>query len=242
MDKIAKNASSNTLLLFAVIVLAFISGVLATRVWQLEKTIKNSNVAGADTAKPQETAEPTTQRINIEPGNLFVEGNKNAKVKIVVFNDFQCPFCKRFHEETINNLRKDYVETGKIALYFRHYPLPFHHNAVKAAEAAECANEQNKFKDYQDTLFTKQTEWEEKSEDEAFNLFISFAKDLSLNTDKFSTCLSEDKYKTAVEEDIKSAQEYGVSGTPTSFINGSKVVGAQPYPSFKSIIDQELNK
>lgn len=234
----------NHLLVILVVILAFISGVLATRVWYLEKDTQNKNTALiANNTNPTQPTEQIAQRIeDVKIGHLPLLGEQNAKIKIVVFSDFQCPYCKRFVDETFKDLRTDYINTGKVALYFRHYPLPFHQNAQKAAESAECANEQDNFWQYHDILFDKQTEWSEKAANDALDTFISYAASLNLNTEKFSACLKEDRYKKVIEEDIADGQKYGVTGTPTSFINGLTVVGAQPYSSIKSSIDQELAK
>lgn len=99
-------------------------------------------------------------RTDIKAGRLPILGNKNAKVTMVEWSDFQCPYCEQFFTATLGQIKKDYIDTGKIKVAFRQYPLPFHANAEKAAEASECAHEQGKFWAYHDILFQNQAAWE----------------------------------------------------------------------------------
>jgi protein-disulfide isomerase len=101
-------------------------------------------------------------QINVAKGHLPVLGNEKAKITIVEFSDFQCPFCERFFIDTLPQLKKEYLDTGKAQLTFRHFPLTsIHPNAQKAHEASECANEQGKFWEYHDLLFQTQQSWSE---------------------------------------------------------------------------------
>ena len=191
----------------------------------------------------QEAEKPTAQsetpqqpqKLNIDVDDGPVLGNKNAPVTIVEFSDFQCPYCGRFFTQTLPSIKKDYIDTGKVKLVFRDFPLSFHPNAEPAAEAAECANEQGKYWEYHDKLF-------ENQDSLSSELYIKLAGDLGLDVDKFKTCIETSKYKQEVEDDFNYGQSVGVSGTPTFFINGIKLVGAQPYEAFKQIIDAELAK
>lgn len=99
-------------------------------------------------------------RNDIAPGKLPILGNKDAKVTLVEWSDFQCPYCEQFFTNALGQIKKDYIDTGKAKLYYRQYPLSFHANAQKAAEASECANEQGKFWAYHDQLFQNQQAWE----------------------------------------------------------------------------------
>lgn len=108
-----------------------------------------------------ETPIPTPPKQDVDTGHLPTLGNNKAKVTVVEFSDFQCPFCKRFFDDTFSQLKKDYIDTRKIQFTYRHFPLrSIHANAQKAGEAAECANEQGKFWQYHDTLFQQQNTWE----------------------------------------------------------------------------------
>ena len=160
-------------------------------------------------------------------------GKKNAKVTIIEFSDFQCPFCKR-SRDTIEKIKKEYPNDVKIV--YRDFPLVFHPKAPKASEAAECAHEQGKFWEMHDKIYEGAPD---KLEVEDFK---GYAKDLKLNTSKFDKCLDSDKYASEVKKDFEDGQKAGVSGTPTFFVNGRKLVGAQPYEQFKSLIDKELGR
>jgi protein-disulfide isomerase len=181
---------------------------------------------------------PQPQRIEVSLDDDPVKGSPNAKVTIVEFSDFQCPFCARFAAQTLPQIEEKYIKTGKVKLVYRDFPLNFHQYAQKAAEAAECADEQGKFWEYHDILFQKQSEWATVGESK----FKEYAQQLGLNTQKFNQCLDSGKYANEVQKDYNDGLKYGVSGTPTFFINGIKVVGAQPYSVFEQIIEQELSK
>ncbi len=183
----------------------------------------------------QQTQPQPTETGEVSPDDDPFLGEDNAPVTIIEFSDYQCPFCKKFYDETEKQLIKDYVETGKVKFVYRDFPLDsIHPLARKAAEAAECADEQGKFWEYHDKLF------ETQKLDEAS--LKQHAKDLGLDTEQFNSCLDSGKYKDEVQKDLDDGIKAGVTGTPTFFINGKKVVGAQPYSVIKQIIDDELSK
>lgn len=159
-------------------------------------------------------------------------GPKDAKVTLIEFSDFECPFCKRA-VPVVKELAQTY--NNQIKIVFRDFPLDFHENAKTAAEAAECADDQGKFWPYHDKLFENQ----EKLDIDSLKLY---AKELGLNTSEFNKCLDSKKHEAEVEKDIQDGQSADVSGTPTSFINGHKIVGVKPLSEFKKIIEEELKK
>jgi len=163
-----------------------------------------------------------------------VQGPKDAKVVLIEYSDFECPYCFR-HYLTMKQIEEEYKD--KIAVVFRHFPLSFHANAQKAAEAAECAGEQGKFWEMHDKLF-------EANANEELNLdkFKQISKDLGLNTDQFNDCLDNEKMASKVAKDMAGGQKAGVSGTPATFINGELVSGALPLDQFKVVIDQLLSE
>ncbi len=167
-------------------------------------------------------------------------GNKDAKVKIVEFGDFQCPYCERYFSTAYPQILKNYVDTGKVYYTFHNYPLNIHPQAPKAAEAALCAADQDKFWDYHDLLFANQNMWSGNSND--VQVFETLAQSAGLDAGKFAQCLSTSKYADTIQQDIASGDKKGISGTPTIFINDQKVVGAQDYYTFQQTIEQELNK
>ncbi len=196
-------------------------------------------------------AQQAQQRVNIDIGNSPSLGPKNAKVTVVEFSDFQCPYCgaamgtqpdliTRFKSQNPNweaagPKLEELAKQGKIRLVFKQFPLDFHQNALPAAEASLCANEQGKFWEYQGELFKNQEKLGKA-------LYIELAGNLGLNKDKFTQCIDSNKYKQKVQDELDYGKQIGVSGTPTFFINGLPLVGAQPYSAFKQIIDEELKK
>ncbi len=166
------------------------------------------------------------------------EGNKNAKVTVVEFTDYQCPFCGRFFTDTYGQLKKDYIDTNKINYITMNLPLPFHPNAHIGAEAAECAGDQKKYFEMHDKLFGNQDAWVNDADPKP--KFEGYAKEIGINVDSFKKCLADGKFKQHVDDDNTLAAKMGASGTPTFYINGSQLVGAQPYTEFQKAIDAAL--
>jgi protein-disulfide isomerase len=160
------------------------------------------------------------------------KGPANAKVTIVEFSDFQCPFCSRA-VPTIDKVMKDY--DGKVRLVFRHFPLEIHPMAEKAAEAGACAADQGKFWQMHDKMFGDQQKL-------AVDDLKAAAKDIGLDSAKFDKCLDTGEKKAAVQSDQKAGTEAGVNGTPAFFVNGVFINGAVPYEQFKEAMDRELVK
>lgn len=179
-------------------------------------------------------AQPT--KVAVSADDDIVKGDKNAPVEIIEFSDFQCPFCGRFYSDTLPQIQKEYIDTGKVKLVYRDFPLSsIHPQATPAAEAAECAKEQGKFWEYHDKLFQNQASLSTAS-------YKQWAADLKLNTQQFNDCVDKRKYQSEVTKDYQDGQAAGVSGTPSFFVNGINIRGAQPFSAFKTIIDQELAK
>ena len=191
------------------------------------QNLPSQNNPTTDQQQPAGGGDTTIQNFEISNNN-HVRGNFNAPVTLVEFSDFECPFCEKIFP-TINKILDDYE--GKVRLVYKQFPLSFHPNAQKAAEASECASEQEKFWEYHDKLF------ENQANGYSVEKFKQWAKDLALNTQKFNDCLDSGKYAQKVQTDFQEGQQKGVSGTPATFINGRLIVGAQPYESFKQIID-----
>lgn len=194
--------------------------------------------AGNQQAAGQPSVAPGTP-VNVSVGNLPVMGNKDAKVKVVEFADFQCPFCEQWFKTVEANMITDYVKTGKIAFYWRDYPF-LGQESNDSANAARCANEQGKFWDYHDYLYNHQGQ--ENSGAFSKDNLKKFAADMGLNTTQFNGCVDSDKYAKDAQADLADGQKAGVNGTPTVFVNGVPIVGAQPYAAFKSAIDAALAK
>ncbi len=180
-----------------------------------------------------QAATTESAKLDVSIDDDAVKGNADAPITIVEFSEFQCPFCKKFFDETYLQIVKDYVDTGKVKYVFRDFPLEFHPNAQKAAEAAECAGEQGKYWEMHDALFTNQDKLDIVS-------LKSYAKELKLNTVKFDACLDNGDMAEEVKKDAVDGQSYGVSGTPAFFINGKLISGAMPYSAFVTEIEAAL--
>jgi protein-disulfide isomerase len=158
-------------------------------------------------------------------------GTAQAQVTIIEFCDFECPYCRR-SVPLLKELLEKY--SGKLKLVFRDFPGPNHQSALAAAEAAQCAAEQNRFWEYHDALFTQQ------ASGAGWN-FSALAKDLGLRQSPFDACMKENRYRQEVLKDLQEGLTLGISSTPTFFINGRPLVGARPLTDFQTIIDPLLN-
>jgi protein-disulfide isomerase len=228
-------------LFFLLIIASFLIGVLFTQV----QFLRNGTVAGTnDVVLGDETGNnQPTGPVDVDEGHLPILGNKDAKVTVVEFSDFQCPFCEQLFTESLGKIKEEYADTGKIKFAYRHFPLTdIHPNAQKAAEASECANEQGNFWDYHDQLFANQKDWEALSEDQALEKYVEYANAIGLNGESLRECVNSDKMAGKVQDDIDAAIKAGVSGTPATFVNGMLVSGAVPYEEFKAQIDAALEK
>jgi protein-disulfide isomerase len=157
-------------------------------------------------------------------------GAKDAPVTIVEFSDFQCPYCRRV-QPTLKRLMQAYE--GKVKLVFRDFPLRnIHPQAQKAAEAAQCADDQDKFWPYHDKLF-EQTALQ-------IDDLKKYAEELGLDMDAFSACLASDKYAAEVEKDLQDGRQIGVNSTPSFYINGQPLSGAAAYENFQELVDAAL--
>jgi len=187
-----------------------------------------------------------TLPLKISPGDNPIIGNPDAAITIIEFSDFQCPFCAKFHIETLPTIMDQYINKGTVKLVFRDFPIQnIHPNAVPASIAAECANEQGKFQQMYDTLFKKQKEWSNLETPYAIAIFTEYASEMELNVEKFDSCLRNVKYLEEVQNDLNDGRTYGVTGTPGFFIGNEQIgfvelKGSQPFESFKKIIDSQL--
>ena len=194
---------------------------------------------------------PTKQVI--EPVRISIDndpiiGNPDAPITIVEFSDFQCPFCARFHTQTLPLILEEYIEQGKVKLVFRDFPIQsIHPNALPAAVAAECANDQNKFREMHDMLFEKQNDWNKLETVDALSMFSQYASGMQLDEELFDSCLTSGKHISEIKKDLDDGRDYGVSGTPGFFVGNDQIgfvelKGAQPFESFKKIIDAQLDR
>lgn len=230
------------ILIVLLFVAVFFIGILVDKVSYLSKNqgnSQNNQQAGAQIPNQQPNAPQPGQKVNVGVGKLPPNGNPNAKVKIIEFADLRCPYCDIFFKQTEPQIISDYVKTGKAVIYFRNFAF-LGQPSVVAANSAECANEQGKFWEMYNYLYTNQPSESDTSMFTTDKL-TQVAGTLGMNTNQFQSCLSANKYDKNVSQDLADGQKAGVNGTPTFFINGTMIVGAQPYAQFKTIIDQALN-
>jgi protein-disulfide isomerase len=171
------------------------------------------------------------QQYDIPVNDNPAVGPEDAPVTIVEFSDFQCGYCGRFARETLQNILTNYE--GKVRFVYRDYVI-FGQASYQAALASECANDQGKWLEYHNLLFTDQQSGFSRDE------LVKLASDIDLDTEQFASCYDDETHGENVNGDVSFGQELGISGTPTFFINGHLVSGAQPYDVFARVIDQEL--
>lgn len=236
-----KIKSTNRILVVALIIAAFFLGSLISKLSYLEKDTANPQTTPQTVAPNDSGAQPAGQ-IKPVTSSDHIRGNTDAKVTLVVYSDFECPFCQRFHPVT-QELLKTYGD--KIRLVYRHFPLSFHANAQKEAEASECIaelGENDKFWTFADTIFERTTA---NGTGFALDKLGPLAAELGVSEREFQTCLDSGKYEKLVKDQIADGTKGGVSGTPSTFIINPKgetqiLVGAQPIETFKTEIDKAL--
>ena len=188
-----------------------------------------------------------TAQIGIQPGKFLTlptigaddaqAGPADAKVKMIIFSDFQCPYCQAFYEQDLKKAMTDYKD--KVQFVFKEVPLSIHDKAVPAAMAAECANEQGKFWEMADKLYTDQKTW---SAAKTFSA-TPYASTISgLNMTQFNQCVSSNKFQDKINADNQMAQDFGISGTPAFFVNDQFFGGVVQYSQLQQAIDVQLAK
>jgi protein-disulfide isomerase len=191
-------------------------------------------------AQPQEE-QPTRAKITDLSG-VSMLGSKAAPLTIVEYTDYQCPFCQRFHVTAFADLKKNYIDTGKVRFFSKDMPLDFHPNAMRAAQAGRCAGEQKKFWELRDVMGANP----EKLDMEHI---LGFAADLKMDTKALRACMDSGKYKEPVQFDVLEGMRIGANGTPTFVVgksvgegvDGELLVGAMPYQMFDAKL-KELGK
>src|SRR3989344_2166060 len=160
------------------------------------------------------------EKVDVSVDDDAFMGNEKAKVTVIEFSDFQCPFCRVFWSNALPQIKKEYIDTGKVKFVYRDYPLSFHPAAQVSAEASECADEQGKYWEMHDKIFGEQAKQGTGTVTYGAAELKNWASQIGLNSVNFNQCLDSGKYKTEVEKDLADGSAYGVSGTPAFFING----------------------
>lgn len=171
-----------------------------------------------------------------------VLGDAKAPVTFIEYGDYQCPFCGRFFHQVEPSLREEYIKTGKVKMVYRNFQF-LGPESIAAGAAAECAKDQSKFWAYHDEIYKAETaDGQENSGNLNRGLFLMLAQNVGLDMTAFTSCLDSNRYAEQVKKDTADAQTLGVNSTPTNYINGQQVLGAQPYSVFKNVIDIALQK
>lgn len=185
-------------------------------------------------ASPVEVSANASLKGSIQSSDAVSIGSVQATVTVVEFIDFQCPFCRAVHPMLMRIM--DEYKNKPVRFMFRHFPIiSIHPLALPASNASLCANEQKKFLPYYDLLYTRQDEI-------SLANLVTFAESLDLNLQQFNTCLSDKRYESLIRQDVRDGLSLGLEGTPTWFVNNTRLVGAVPYETLKAAIEEELRK
>ena len=202
------------------LVIPMIIGILigAVLVSNLEQDSSNSSVLTKE---------------NLIKGSTLM-GSPNAKITIVEFGDYQCTFCYKFHDETMKKITDEYIKTNNVNFVYKDFPLNGE-QSILASEAAYCAEKQNKFWEYHNTLYNnwggENTGWITE------NVLLGFARDLEMNLDDFSQCLGNSEFRQKVLDNEQFGREIGINATPSFLIFNDneiyRIIGAQPFEKFE---------
>ena len=212
---------------------------ILTELRQIRQLLEKQQTTAA--AAPAAAA-PSDNKVSMKVGNgWYAIGSDDAPVTLVEFSDYQCAFCRKFQTDAFVELKKNFIDTGKVRFVSRDLPLDFHDNAPRAAEAARCAGDQGKYWEMRDTLIT--------NPDLSADAIFRYAQSLALDAPVFRGCFNGEKHKAEIQRDLSDATELQISGTPTfvlartskDTLSGVRMVGIQPYSTFDTAIRQLLS-
>lgn len=239
----AQNSNSPLIVSAVVLAVALVASAILVRgpleQGVAELTRLNERVAGlAAPAPAAPTPSAAARPGRLDPSRHYAvstkgspsKGNPSAKIAVVEFSDFQCPFCGRV-TPTLNQIEREYGD--RVRIVFKHLPLRMHSKAPAAHAAAEAAHRQGKFWEMHDLIFANQREMSETK-------YVEYAQQIGLDMDRYKSDVAASEVKAKVDADAAEAQKLGVTGTPGFFVNGRFLSGAQPFAAFKSLIDEEL--
>ncbi len=193
-----------------------------------------ASAAGSSGSAPADSASALLAKA--DAGRII--GNPAATVWLIVISDFQCQFCKKWHDESWAAIRTEYVETGKIRVAHVNLPLSMHRNAWPAAHAAMCAGVQGKFWPMQDALFHTQADWSDLADARPF--FENLARESGADVEVLRGCVASDVMRPLIQGDETRATNAGAQSTPTFFVGGQPLIGAQPLAAFRQALDAVL--
>ena len=211
---------------------------------KLELKILQRNLAENQQMQQQQSQPQQPVRISVDDDPFI--GDPDAPITIIEFSDYQCPFCARFSTQTLPTLQEEYIDQGMVKLVYRDFPIQsIHPNALITAVASECADDQGKFKEMHDIIFENQQQWSEYTTEDMIAALNAYASQVRLDGGEFNVCMTNGNHIEEIRGDLEDGRAYGVSGTPGFFIGNDKVgyvmiQGAQPFESFKRVIDAQL--
>ena len=249
-QKVGEPLNKNLAMICGTIIVACVI-IAGTILYSNGKSSNSNTVVNGNVPNQQQQQNQPIGPVKVSVDDDPVLGDKNAPVTLIEFSDYECPFCKRHFTDVYPQLKKDYIDTGKVKLVFRDYIAVPSHNPLATSEAmaAQCAKDQDgdsAYFKFHDAIFTKTIS---NGNGLAVSELPVIAKSLGLNVSTFQSCLDSNKYKDEVNKDIADGQKVGVNGTPSFFvgksnssgtIDGTIIVGAQPFSAFKVIIDEML--
>src|SRR5438445_2300469 len=211
---------------------------LIQEIRQLREVLQQLRAPQPAAAAPQR---PADEKVKVDLRGTHVMGRNDAPVTMVEFTDLECPFCRTFHTGTFERIKRDFIDTGKVRFVSRDFPLDFHANARPAALAVRCAGEQGKFWEMRHGVTLNANAL-------GRDTYFAQARSVGLEMTRFESCFTAEKYKAAIEQDVRVGLAAGVSGTPTFVIGatvadgveGQRIVGAVPYDVFESRITELL--
>ena len=213
---------------FYLIIAAITVGGIAALTYQSTRPKDNGYVSPVDsTLAPVQSAG-------------YVIGSPTAPLEVTEFGDFECPACGSFADLTEPDLRKNYIDAGKIRWRFIDFPLNVHRNTWFASRAAACADEQGKFWPFHDLLYQTQDQWNSEATDKPDKFMKQLGRQLGLNASQFDQCVDTKKYQAKIQAHLKIAEDRKIMQTPTFFVGARAVVGANSYDEFAKILDSAL--
>ncbi len=190
-------------------------------------------------ARNNRIATTPVSRDQLIASHSYIKGNRDAKVSLVEFGDFQCPACAAAYP-IVEQLLASYKDNPDVNFVFRHFPLPQHQFALLSAEAAEAAGAQGKYWEMYDLLYKNQNAWSGSSD--PLSIFAEYANQLKLDVNLFKTEVQQSKYGKLISDDQQQGLALSINSTPTFFLNGTRMVGIQSLEDFKARVDAELAK
>lgn len=187
-------------------------------------------------AQPAQPTQAPQEAVDVPLGDGPTLGDPDAPVVIVEYTDFQCPYCARHFQQTLPQIKENFIDTGMVYYVFKDFPLTsIHPQAMVAAEAGRCAHDQGAYMEMHDILFQRQAQW---GNNQAAEMFSTYAEELGLDVDTFTECMASGKHQAGIMADLEEGAGFGVRGTPGFFLNGNFLSGAQPYGLFEEAILQ----